>query len=455
MALASIHNRRGFFSDYWLGTLLSGRGRDGARVTPAQARRTIDRLRRMLDTVGGVDAPDLTHFRERFARPLIEEILGFSLRENAQEPRLRPLTTGDATDGIFVAGVHLVPENEALDAPRTRRALEGALEEWRVDYGFVLTPEVLRLVRRPGLGVRGSALDVNLAVLAEQEDTESLVVLHRLLLAQNFVAREDGKRPIDLLESESRRHSAKVSEDLKQAVFEAAERIVGGFLNDVRSRPEAFSSPPAVTELRDAGFLALYRVLFILYAEARDERLIRHQFYQKNYSLDGIVSRLLRAPIENLPANRHGLWAHLLALFRIFNEGIAPHLPELENIPPRGGRLFSEETPEGRLLSRLQLDDRTTAAVLLALATARPRRGVGRERVSFRELDIEHLGNVYQGLLEYEPEEARETLIGCRVAGREFVLAPSELVRLVESKSLGVAGDAGDRRRDRSRSDSS
>jgi hypothetical protein len=93
-------------------------------------------------------------------------------------------------------------------------------------------------------------------------------------------------------------------------------------------------------------------------------------------------------------------------------------------------------------LTRLRLDDRTTAAVLLALATARPRRGVGRERVSFRELDIEHLGNVYQGLLEYEPEEARETLIGCRVAGREFVLSPPELVRLAESKSLGVAGDA-------------
>ncbi|HWP56924.1 MAG TPA: N-6 DNA methylase [Candidatus Acidoferrales bacterium] len=442
MALASIHNRRGFFSDYWLGTLLSARGRESARLTPAQARRLIDRLRRLIDSVNGVEAPDLTRFRESFARPLLEEILGFSLKENAQEPRLRPLGAGDGEDGSIVAAVHLLPENEALDAPRTRRALEAAQEAWRVDYGFVLTPEVLRLVRRPGVGARGAALDVNLAVLAEQEDTESLIVLHRLLLAENFVPREDGKRPIDLLESESRRHSAKVSEDLKQAVFEAAERIVGGFLDDVRSRPQAFSKAPTIRELRDAGFLALYRLLFILYAEARDERLIGHQFYQKNYSLDGIVSRLLRAPIENLPANRHGLWARMLALFRIFNEGIAPHLPELENIPPRGGRLFSEETAEGRLLTRLRLDDRAAAAVLLALATTRPRRGVGRERVSFRELDIEHLGNVYQGLLEYEPEEARGTLIGCRVAGREFVLAPSELVRLVETKSLGVAGDA-------------
>ena len=53
---------------------------------------------------------------------------------------------------------------------------------------------------------------------------------------------------------ESRRHSAKVSNDLKDAVFEAAERIVGGFLADVRSRPEDFSTPPSAPELRDAGF---------------------------------------------------------------------------------------------------------------------------------------------------------------------------------------------------------
>jgi len=135
MALSSIHNRRGFFSDYWLGTLLSARGparapaggRDGARLTPAQARRTIDRLRRLLDAVSGVEAPDLTEFRERFARPLLEEILGFGLRENAEEPRLRPLAMGDETDGSMVAAVHLLPENEALDAPRTRRSRE----RWR------------------------------------------------------------------------------------------------------------------------------------------------------------------------------------------------------------------------------------------------------------------------------------------------------------------------------------
>ncbi len=441
MALASIHNRRGFFSDYWLGTLAAARSRDGARLTAAQARKLLDRLRRLTEGINGADPPDLTRFRERFARPLLEDLLGFALRENAEEPRLRPLATTHEPDAEPVAAIHLLPEADALDTPAVRRHLESALDHWKLDYGFLLTPEVLRLIRRPGAGARGAALDVHLSTLVEQDDLDSLQVLYRLLSAQNFVRGDDGTRPIDRLEAESRRHSAKVSGDLKQAVFDAAERIVGGLLADVRSRPEVFASQPSLQALRDAGFLALYRLLFILYAEARDERLIRHAFYQQHYSLDSLVTKLLRAPVDTLPANRFSLWAHLLALFRIFNEGIAPHLPELENIPPRGGYLFSDETPEGCLVRRLRLDDRSTAHVLLALATTKPRRGVGRERVSFRELDIEQLGNVYQGLLEYEPAEAGGTMIECRAQGREFVLTPDELVRLAETKSLIVRGD--------------
>jgi hypothetical protein len=442
MALASIQNRKGFFSDYWLGTLLSARGTAGARLTPAQAKKTLDRASRLVEAIGGQDTPDLTRFRERFARPLLEEVLGFELRENAVEPRLRPLAAANGAGGSPVALALLLPDPDEIETARARRQVDEGLLAHALDYGIVLTPGTLRLVRRPGQGARGAALDVSLASIAEEEDVESLAVAYRLLAAQNFIAGAEGKRPIDTLEAESRRHSAKVSNDLKDAVFEAAERIVGGFLADARSRAQEFSPPPSMTELRDAGFLALYRLLFILYAEARDERLIGHELYQRSYSLDGVVARLLRTQPGTLAANRHGLWAHVQAVFRIFNEGIAPSLPQLENIPPRGGRLFSEETPEGKLLRRLRLDDRRAAAILLALATTRPRRGVGRERVSFRELDIEQLGNVYQGLLEYEPEEAASVLIECRAGGRELVLAPEELVRLVEQKSLAVRGDA-------------
>jgi len=46
--------------------------------------------------------------------------------------------------------------------------------------------------------------------------------------------------------------------------------------------------------------------------------------------------------------------------------------------------------------------------------------------VSFRELAIEHLGAVYEGLLEYEPRVAEEEMIELRVLGKEFILPPEE-----------------------------
>ncbi len=66
---------------------------------------------------------------------------------------------------------------------------------------------------------------------------------------------------------------------------------------------------------------------------------------------------------------------------------------------------------------------------------------MGREQVSFRELDIEQLGAVYEGLLEYEPRVAAGTTLELRVQGRTYTLSPADLVRLVETRGLRVSGD--------------
>jgi len=128
------------------------------------------------------------------------------------------------------------------------------------------------------------------------------------------------------------------------------------------------------------------------------------------------------------------------ALFRIYDEGLPPITP-WENIPPRGGDFFSAATPEGMILNEARLPDSAVARLMVDLATTAPRRGVGRERVSFRELDIENLGAVYEGLLEYEPRIARETTLEIQVQGRTFALAPSEVIRLCEQKNLLLKGD--------------
>nr|WP_281722795.1 hypothetical protein [Nitrosomonas nitrosa] len=444
MALNSIRNIRGFFSDYWLGSILSGKKGAGPRLTKTQADKIFWRLTQLRDRIEGFENPDLTRFREHFARPLLGQVLGFNVLENSEETRLRLLareTDDNTVPGAAIAALYLCPDQDELEGRQARGALERFMAEQGLSYGFIVSPETLRLVRRLGDGAKGASFDFSIATTVETEDIESLTAAYRVLNAENFVATNGSPRPIELLEAESRKHSARVSEDLKEAVFQAAEILIRGFLDDNRARPGEFSPSPKLSELRDTALQTLYRLLFILYAEARDERLQRHRLYQKSYSMEQLVDRLLRVPEDELAGNRFGYWSAIQALFRIYDEGL-PSTPDLENIPPRGGRLFSEKTPEGQLIAKLKLSDRVAGKLVLTLASTKPRRGVGRERVSFRELEIEQLGSVYEGLLEYEPRTADQTMIEVIVQGRDFVLTPAEVKRLCEQKQLVLKGDA-------------
>lgn len=446
MALNSIRNIRGFFSDYWLGSILSAKKGVGSKLTKAQAEKTLWRLTQLRNRIEGFENPDLTRFREQFARPLLGQVLGFNVEENPEETRVRLLTRQpeEAAEGAAsapIAALYLCPDDDEIESRQTRGTLERFLADQGLGYGFIVTPSLLRLIRRLGDGAKGASFDFSIASAVETEDTDSLTAAYRVLHAENFVAVNGSPKPIELLEAESRKHSARVSEDLKAAVFSAAEILIRGFLEDIKARPGAFNPKPTLGQLRDTALQTLYRLLFILYAEARDERLQRHRLYQKSYSLEQLTDRLLRVPEEELPGNRFGIWQALQALFRIYDEGLPP-TPDLENIPPRGGRLFSDKTPEGQLIAKLKLSDRVAGKLLMTLATTKPRRGVGRERVSYRELEIEQLGSVYEGLLEYEPRTADQTMVEVVVQGRDFVLTPAELKRLCEQKQLALKGDA-------------
>lgn len=445
MLLSSIRNGRGFFSDYWLGSILGTRRKvQGPRLTSSQAQRLLRRLAQLRQRVDVAEPLPAAEFRERYARPILGDLFGYGITEDGGDPQIRLLVRADnpGDSRKTLAAALLLPDQEELEARSTRGCIDRALTEHGLRYGFILTPDVLRLVRRPGEGTKNAYFDLSLATAAESEDLESLALAYQILCAEIFTPGPDGTRAIDLLEEESRKHSAKVSEDLKDAVFRSAELLIQAFLTDVRERLDRFAPEPALLTLRDAALQALYRLLFIFYAESRDERLQTHGFYLESYSLDRLVGRLMKTRRWEIPGNRFGHWEQLLALFRIYDQGL-PALPGLSNIPPRGGTLFSETTREGAFLATVRLPDSIVAELLLNLGTTRPRRGVGRERVSFRELAIEHLGAVYEGLLEYEPRVAEEEMIELRVQGKEFILPPEEVVRLCAQKELSLCGPEG------------
>lgn len=450
MTFRHLRNVRGFFSDYYLGSVFgrdTGRGRR-RRLSDRETDLAYARFRRIRERAEGRCA-DAADCRERFLRPLLRDVFGFHL--GAGEAGIHALHTSadaEAARERPLLLVHCGGWEDDVDAgrgaARPRSRLEHALASVGVRYGLLATGECLRLVRAAGEGPRGAYLEIDLAGEAEEDDPESFAAAYRLLNVHTFVAGEGELSLIESIERESREHGQKVSEDLKGAVFTAAESLVQGLLDDAIARG-AIEGPFRISDTevrlhRDAALVGLYRILFILYAEARDDRLVDHELYRATYSADGLVEELLRDPSQEWPENRSALWARLRALFRIYDEGL-PAIAPWQNIPPRGGDFFSAKTPEGQLLEAARLPDRAVARLILDLATTAPRTGVGRERVSFRELDIESLGAVYEGLLEFEPRVARERLIEVRVQGRLYVLSPKDLARLCEAKSLSLQGE--------------
>ena len=97
----------------------------------------------------------------------------------------------------------------------------------------------------------------------------------------------------------------------------------------------------------------------------------------------------------------------LRALFRLLSQGVKLG-PEGE-IKPYGGGLFDPSATAA--IDRFAWGNATIAEVLEALTVVpAPRGQVGKVRLSYRELNVEQLGSIYEGLLELAPAYAQERL---------------------------------------------
>ncbi len=143
----------------------------------------------------------------------------------------------------------------------------------------------------------------------------------------------------------------------------------------------------------DEALVVIYRVLFLLFAEARGLVPRWHPIIRDGYTIEA-----LRQPIETLPRPR-GLWETLQSIARLAHRGC--RIGALR-VTPFNGRLFSPlESP---LADSVPLDDGVVRQALLALTTRRARGG--RQRIAYGDLGVEQLGGVYERVLDIEPVTA-------------------------------------------------
>lgn len=202
-----------------------------------------------------------------------------------------------------------------------------------------------------------------------------------------------------------------VGTGLKERVFEALRLCIQGFLS---YPPNALDPTKHLEACKFNSLVLLYRLLFILYAE--DRKLLPYgsdRAYTQNRSLgrfrDDIAFKLDRiqdGQDDDYGLHENALWTDLTALFLLIDEGAARY-----NVPPYNGGLF--ESQEHPFLQEKSLPDWFLARIIDQLGRANDTAHGGADlvRVDYRDLAIQHLGNLYEGLLELQPNFAREDMV--------------------------------------------
>lgn len=156
---------------------------------------------------------------------------------------------------------------------------------------------------------------------------------------------------------------------------------------------------------RDATYL-LYRLLFILYAEARDLLPMGRADYRRvslTHLIDEAVS--YRQQVQKGSIKPTFLWEQLNTLFNSIHFS-----DEYLGIPPYNGGLFDNE--DKPFLRDHSIDNQFLAEALYQLAFLRDRDGKHPpERIDYRDLSVRHLGSLYEGMIEYQLFVAEEKLL--------------------------------------------
>jgi hypothetical protein len=295
---------------------------------------------------------------------------------------------------------------------------ERLLRETQIPIGLLCNGGLLRLVYAPR-GESSGHLTFPVQAMCEVSGRLILGAMEMLLSAFRVFSATTGRRLQNLLE-DSRKYQAEVSTTLANQVLDALWELLRGFqMADAAVDGKLLSEIAATNPQHIYGGLitTLMRLVFLLYAE--DEGLMPpDDVYQRNYSVSGLYERL-REDVGNYPDTmdqRYGAWAWLLSLFRLVYDG-GGQTPEY--LPARHGQLFDpdeyaflEGRPRGSKFVKGQpiepprIPDGVVYRLLEKLLILEG------ERLSYRALDVEQIGSVYEGIMGFAVERAESPSIG-------------------------------------------
>ncbi|WP_182172610.1 DNA methyltransferase [Flaviflexus equikiangi] len=258
----------------------------------------------------------------------------------------------------------------------------------------------------------GRYLAVDVALAAERNDTKAKGELQRvscILSRENTEQAADGTTWWTQVLESARDHAIKVSGELRLAIRESIELIGNDVLE--QRRVQGLTDEIDGNELAKQALRYLYRILFLLFAEATPELEILptgSPEYDEGYGLTRLRELILNPPVSHQAQQGRHLYESLNVLFHLVDQG---HDPQDELHPQ-----FDAEATEGlafrnlradlfqstatSLIDQVGLTNKALNDVLENLLLSR-KSTQDRGFISYATLGVTELGQVYEGLMSY------------------------------------------------------
>lgn len=281
----------------------------------------------------------------------------------------------------------------------------------------------------------------------------TLQAFRSLLSASRFFNVPD-EQTLEALLTKSASNQQEVTDQLGYQVRRAVEVLIHSLDRADQDFGRELLAGVKEEVLYESALTVMMRLVFLFCAEER-ELIPSKPFpvYEQNYSVSTISKQLRELADqhgEELLERRYDAWPRLLAAFRAVYNGLNH---DDVHIPPYGGTLFAPDRfpfLEGRKpgaswkdtpANPLPVNNRTVLHLLEALQYLQMKvPGIKEKtlrRVSFKHLDIEQIGHVYEGLLDHTAKRATEPYLG--LAGTR---AKEPEIPLAELEKLLAKGEA-------------
>jgi len=293
---------------------------------------------------------------------------------------ISPMIINEAINTLFLLPMHLRPKYILLCGGNQYFLLES--EKW----------------------FRGSYLQLDLEALFDDASVQKdYYAVFYLLLGKELLAPTAEMVLMEQLNEDAHKAAYEVTKDLKEGVIHAVECLANETVQYLKQQGVDYHDIDA-DHLKNDCLNMVYRLLFLFYAEAREDLDIlpsNDDVYEKGYSLE-ILRDLELVPLVT-ESSRNGFFFHdsLFRLFELLNKGYREEDGAGKTFKIRHLDSPMFNTADLHYINRVKIRNVVWQDVICELSLSKRRIGKNRGRISYANLGINQLGAVYESLLAF------------------------------------------------------